>query len=183
MVGRGDELVPQAQSAPNRQIGSAATLPLSLTRAGARPAAGPEAFMETKESFDRGPVVGREPRLLDAALYNKSHLLLVHAERDYLFLPLRRIQYLAVMDREEVIFIDGYGDRRIELAWRHFRPQARNALTETVPYTVEIYRPRGFDTIKHLQADFFEAIHHLDQRERESRRGGKAKVQPLPLRH
>lgn len=138
--------------------------------------------METIESFVRGNALNREPRQLAASLYNRAHLLLTHAERDYLFLPLRRIQYLAVMDREEVIFVDGAGDRRIELAWRHFRPQARDALTDAVPYTLEIYRPRGFDTIKHLQADFFEAIYQLEQREKHSRRAGKASVSSLPSR-
>lgn len=139
--------------------------------------------METIESFERNSALNREPRQLTASLYNRAHLLLAHAERDYLFIPIRRIQYLAVMDREEVIFVDGVGDRRIELSWRHFRPQDRAALTEAVPYTLEIYQPRGFDTIKHLQADFFEAIYQLEQREKYCRRSGKAEVRTLPSQH
>ncbi len=139
--------------------------------------------METIESFERGTALHHEPRQLPASLYNRAHLLLAHAERECLFIPLRRIQYLAVMDREEVIFVDGVGDRRIELAWRHFHPQARGALTDAVPYTLEIYRPRGFETIKHLQADFFEAIYQLEQREKHSRRAGSAEVRTLPSRN
>ncbi|MFO7582609.1 hypothetical protein [Guyparkeria sp.] len=139
--------------------------------------------METIESFERGPVVRREPRLLGAGIYNKVRLLFVHANRDCLFIPIRRIQYLAVMDDEEIIFVDNLGERRIELAWRHFRPQVRDALTDPVPYTLEIYRPRGFRTIRHLQGDFSEAIYQLQQRKKRTQGAGKADVRTLPPRY
>ncbi len=139
--------------------------------------------METIESFERGPVIRREPRLLGAGIYNKVRLLFAEANRDLLFIPIQRIQYLAVMDDEEIIFVDDLGDRRIELAWRHLRPQVRDSLTDPVPYTLEIYRPRGFRTMRHLQGDFSEAIHQLRQRRKRVQPASKAEIRRLPPRY
>lgn len=138
--------------------------------------------METIESFERGPAVHREPRLLGAGIYNKARLLFAQSGRACLFIPMRRIQYLAVMGDEEIIFVDNLGDRRIELAWRHLQPQVRDALADPVPYTLEIYRPRGFRTIRHLQGDFSQAIYQLEQRKKRTRQDGKATVRPLRSR-
>jgi hypothetical protein len=122
------------------------------------------------ESFQRGAEIGRASCRLRAQTYNLMRLLLARAG-DSLFVPIRPMQYLAVVDAEEVIFVDGQDRRWIELAWKDFRPAARSALDEPVPYEVVYYRASGRGTAPRISAEFPRAIGLLAERDR-SVRGG-----------
>ena len=98
--------------------------------------------MIVEESFYRPPELSREPRTLPAETYNLAHLLLKRAATGCLFVPLRGMQFLAVLDNEEFIFVDREGRRMIELAWQHFAPQTRHALDEPVSYEAVYTRRR-----------------------------------------
>jgi mRNA-degrading endonuclease RelE of RelBE toxin-antitoxin system len=117
-----------------------------------------------KESFRRGPELGRELRSLPAAIYNRTRLLLQRSGQDCVFVPIRSMQYQAVVDAEEIIFVDGIGPRLIELAWREFRPQRRDALDEPVPYQQVRYHPRASETLLRLQVEFAAALSQTAQR-------------------
>jgi hypothetical protein len=122
-----------------------------------------------EESFYREDEIGREARTLPAATYNLAHTLLAHALRGCsgegcLFVPIRSMQYLAVLDREEFIFVDREGGRMIELAWQNFNPRARSSLDEAVPYEAVYYLEQGRETMKRLQGEFFLALKQLAQK-------------------
>ena len=111
-----------------------------------------------REDFHRGPALGTEPRCLPAALYNLAHTLLARSGEACLFVPIRSMQYLAVMDAEEIIFVDGQHRREVVVAWRHFKPQARASLGDPVAYEAVYHQMEDRETLKRLQGEFARAV-------------------------
>lgn len=111
-----------------------------------------------EESFYREEPIATEQRTLPAAIYNLAHTLLAQSGRDCLFVPIRSMQYLAVLDREEFIFVDREGGRLIEIAWQHFDPHGRNALADPVPYEAVYYLPQAMETMKRIPSEFHKAL-------------------------
>lgn len=103
----------------------------------------------------------REPRQLPAKIYNAAHLLLEHSKEGVVFVPIRTMQYLAVIDHEEIIFLNGEHKNCVEIAWQNFHPQWREALTEPVPYEAVYYNPDAKETMKRLHAEFPPALQAL----------------------
>jgi hypothetical protein len=120
--------------------------------------------MIVEETFYRRDVVAREPRTLPAATYNLAHVLLARAANGCLFVPIRGMQYLAVLDNEEFIFVDREGGRMIEIAWQHFRPGERTALDAPVAYEAVYYSASGIQIMQRLQSEFHKALMLLEQR-------------------
>ncbi len=75
------------------------------------------------------------------------------------------MQYMAVLDAEEFIFVDSQNKAWVELAWQHFRPQARAALDERVPFEVVHYLPQAVETMKRLPGEFHKALLVLAERD------------------
>lgn len=122
-----------------------------------------------QESFERGPALARMASALPAATYNLTRILLAASATGCVFVPIRSMQYLAVVDREEIIFVDSQYKRWVAVAWRGFQPQVRAALDEPVAYQAEFHTPEGPDIQRRLQADFHGALELLAARRRPSR--------------
>ncbi|KPK39067.1 MAG: hypothetical protein AMJ69_06680 [Gammaproteobacteria bacterium SG8_47] len=121
--------------------------------------------MRTRETFYRpDQELGREASSLSASLYNLAHVLLRNSGESCLFVPIRSMQYLAVFDAEECIFVDGHNRHQIELAWQAFRPSARATLSDPVPYEVVYYVPTAFDTHRRVLAELEPALELLHRR-------------------
>lgn len=120
--------------------------------------------MIVQETFYRREETGRELRSLPAGTYNQAHLLLSRASEGCVFVPIRSMQFLAVLDREEFIFVDREQRRWVEIAWQHFRPGERSSLDEPVPYEAVYYSPEAHDTMKRLQGEFLKALTDLQGR-------------------
>ena len=103
----------------------------------------------------------REPRYLPAAVYNTAHLLLEHSKEGVVFVPIRSMQWLAVIDREEIIFLDSENKNWVEISWQNFRPQQRSTLTEPVPYEAVYYKPDAGENMKRLLGEFPPALKAL----------------------
>src|SRR4030067_2643842 len=97
--------------------------------------------MIVEETFYRPAELSREARTLPAEIYNLAHVLLKRTAGGCLFVPLRGMQFLAVLDDKEFIFVDREGRRMIELAWMHFAPQVRQSIDETGFYDAVFYSP------------------------------------------
>ncbi len=134
--------------------------------------------MIVREQFRRGGAIGCRVTRLPASIYNRMRLILRRCERDCVFVPIRSMQYQAVIDEEEVIFVDGLGPRMVEIAWQDFRPQDRSALDEPVPYQIVVYHEKAQDTLRRLQAEFGAALRQLEQR-LESGRGSTREAQVI----
>jgi len=118
-----------------------------------------------QERFYREREIARTPAYLPASTYNLAHTLLARAGA-CLFVPIRSMQYMAVLDAEEFIFVDSQNKAWVELAWQHFRPQARASLDERVPFEVVHYLPQAAETMKRLPAEFHAALELLAERQK-----------------
>jgi len=116
-------------------------------------------------SFERGSEIGRELRTLPAEHYRVIHLLFTRKEGDSLFVPIRTMQYLGIIDRDEIVFVDGQGPRMIELAWRDFQPSEREDLRAPVTYTCVYYNEKGREIMNRLQSEFFKALELMEERQ------------------
>ena len=117
------------------------------------------------ETFWRGDELAREARMLPATTYNLAHTLLTRSPNGCVFVPIRAMQYLAIVDQEEVIFLDGQGTREIEISWQEFRPKERASLTDPVPYQAAYYSLTARGTMLRLQGEFFRALQLLESRQ------------------
>ena len=120
--------------------------------------------MIVEETFYRPPELSREPRTLPAATYNLAHVLLKRAATGCLFVPLSGMQFLAVLDAEEFIFVDREGRRMIELAWQRFAPQVRRSLDEPVSYEAVYYSPASAEVMRRAPGEFHKALRELEQK-------------------
>lgn len=116
-------------------------------------------------SFERGKEIDREVRQLPAGYYRKILLLFSRSRSKTLFVPIRAMQYLAIVDQEEIVFVDGQGPRIIELAWRDFHPGEREDLRAPVSYTCIYYEEKGLRNMARLQGEFLKALDQLEHRQ------------------
>jgi len=128
----------------------------------------------TTETFFRPTEITREWVTLPAPLYNRCRLLLTRCPTQCLFVPIRSMQYLAVIDPEEIIFVDnqgyahrdGQGGRLIVLAWKTGLTASRDSLTEPVPVEIIYYEPNGHDTQRRLMSEFPPALALYEERQK-----------------
>jgi hypothetical protein len=125
----------------------------------------------------RDPELTREPQFLPAATYNLAHSLLSRSPSGCLFVPIRTMQYLAILDAEEFIFLDGERKCWIDVAWQNFQPQRRVSLGEPVAYEAVYYRPSSSGLMARLLAEFPRALTDLAAK---GRFEGSAQVLKFP---
>jgi hypothetical protein len=118
-----------------------------------------------EEHFYREEEIARKSWSLPADTYNLAHTLLARAGK-CLFVPIRSLQYMAVLDAEEIIFVDSQNKAWVELAWQHFRPQTRASLDEPVPFEVVHYLPQAAETMRRLPGEFHQALRLLADRQK-----------------
>ncbi len=121
--------------------------------------------MIVEETFYRADELRRRTSAMPGTTYNLAHQLVARSPQGCVFVPIRSMQYLAVLDAQEFIFIDSQGDRHIELAWLGFHPQARTALDEPVPFDLVYYRSQGEDTMRWLPVEFYKSMLQLSERQ------------------
>jgi hypothetical protein len=120
----------------------------------------------SSEIFFRRKETAREQVSLPAPLFNRCILLLHRATTAHVFVPVRTMQILAVIDTEEIIFVDnlayavekGHGGRLIVLAWEFKSPGPRDSLTEPVPIEVVYYGPERHEIHRRLLGEFTRAL-------------------------
>ena len=105
--------------------------------------------------------ISREARHLSASTYNLAITLLSRCPTRHLFVPIRSMQYMAIVDHEEFVFIDGERKCWVDIAWRDFNRQARDALDQPVAYEAVYYRENMAAVMKRLQSEFPAALQTL----------------------
>ena len=78
-------------------------------------------------------------RTLPAGVYNMARALVARSPQGCVFVPIRSLQYLAVLDDEEFVFVDSRYPSAVAISWQGFRPQARSGLDDAVPYRQMFY--------------------------------------------
>ena len=112
------------------------------------------------EIFFRREETAREQVTLPAQLFNRCLLLLNHAPTANVFVPVRSMQLQAVIDQDEIIFVDnhgyavkdGHGGRLIVLAWEMAFHSPRDSLNEPVPIEVRYYGPERHEIHRRLMS-------------------------------
>lgn len=117
-----------------------------------------------EERFLRHPELARETRFLPANTYNLTRLLLTHTKDGHVFVPIRAMQYLAIMDAREMLFVDGQHKSWVQIAWCNFRPGARDSLADRVAYEAIYYEPGAREIMQRLQGEFAKALQLLARR-------------------
>lgn len=111
----------------------------------------------------RDPPRAREFRTLPAATYNLIRKLQGRAS-GALFVPVRSMQFLAVADAEEIVFVDHLHKELAVLSWTHFNPQARESLEDPVRFEALYYREDALALMRQLQGEFHRALLQLENR-------------------
>ncbi len=106
------------------------------------------------ETFQTGPILGTEKRQLPAATYNLMRTLFHQCNHSCLFVPVRSVQYQAIIDEIEVSFVYTHRRSHIEFCWRKFKPQQRESLDDSVPYEFVYYDPQALETMQRMQGEF-----------------------------
>jgi hypothetical protein len=126
--------------------------------------------------YREAPIL-RESRHLPAAVYNLAHLLLARSGKPCMFVPIRSMQYLAVIDHEEIVFVDRELPGQVQLAWQNFHRQERNALDQRVEFETAFYTQESLQVMSRLMSEFHKAMQAMAGKERIA---APAAVLPFP---
>ncbi|HBV21483.1 MAG TPA: hypothetical protein PKM20_11405 [Nitrosomonas sp.] len=96
----------------------------------------------------------RESRELLADTYNLAITLLARSDGKHLFVPIRSMQYMAIVDADEFVFIDGERKCWIDIAWQNFQRKNRTALDQPITYDAVYYRENLSEIMMRLQREF-----------------------------
>ena len=125
------------------------------------------------ETFFRPPQLACERLTIPSALYNLCRLALSRGDGDCVFAPVRAMQIQAVIDRAEVIFVDGQdyavqdgtGGRLICLAWVFRHEAGRDSLMEPAPIELLYYREDARELHNRLIGEFGRALEACVERQ------------------
>ncbi len=141
------------------------------------------------ETFFRPAEIARERVNLPAPLFNRCLLALNHATTRHAFVPIRSMQYQAIIDDSEIIFVDnqgyavseGQGGRLIVLAWDVALRSARDSLSAPVPIEIIYYNSDGHEIHRRLMGEFPKALDRYEAIQKEGR-GENVTASVLPFR-
>ncbi len=128
-----------------------------------------------RETFFRLPEHARERSALPAAVYNGLQLLLKKSGCESLFIPIRSMQFQAVVESGEVIFMDsqggyahrdGMGGRLMRIAWQPLPATERASLNGPVPCEIVSYFAGFKEAQRRLMSEFPPVLRRLLQHQR-----------------
>jgi hypothetical protein len=126
------------------------------------------------ETFFLPAEVERRSWSTPADIYNLYRALLGRSATGNVFVPIRSMQFMGVMDGDEIVFVDSQsyavsenqGGRLILVAWQFVGPRDRESLSDPVACEVVFYEKNSNDIQLRLIAEFRQALVLLDQRYR-----------------
>lgn len=104
-------------------------------------------------------------RELPAPTYNLARVLLRKNDQGPVFVPVRSMQYLAIIDDKEILFIDGNFRNQVAVAWTDFQPQLRSSLQAPVQYIAHHYRDDSREIMARLQSELPTALSNYSNRQ------------------
>lgn len=115
--------------------------------------------------YREAPIL-REERHLPASVYNQARVLLANANAASVFVSIRSMQYLAVIDAEEIAFVYREFPSQVQLAWQDFQRNERQSLDERIGFTVAYYTEESRQMLNRLMAEFPKAMQMLSDRQK-----------------
>jgi hypothetical protein len=144
---------------------------------------------DTQSFFIPDEFFCQQTRLLSQT-YNLAHVLLNRSRSDHLFLPIRSLQYLAIIEKNAFWFVDSLayavrgneGGRLIRVSWHPLKnANEREGLTQHMDCRVIFYGEDMSEIQNRLNTEFYQSMLQIDQRHRETL-NTDCKVSILPLR-
>ena len=129
------------------------------------------------QSFFKPKVFSSQTSRLVSTTYNLAHVLLNRSESDHLFIPIRSLQYLALIEKDAFWFIDSMayavqddeGGRLIKISWHPLIPVSqREGLTQHMDCEVNFYGEDMSLMQTRLNNEFYQAMLQIDQRHRDT---------------
>ncbi len=114
--------------------------------------------MYQRKEFYRGEKLGNESRTLSATTYNNLKRLFKRSEESKILVPVRKMQYLAVVKKDEIVFVDIHLQSVIEFAWYSFQPHSRIGLSSPVDFQFCWYNIKAQETMQRMPNEFSGAI-------------------------
>ena len=130
----------------------------------------------------------QESRLLSQT-YNLAHVLLNRSKSNHVFVPIRSMQYLVIIEKESFWFVDSLayavrgdeGGRLITVSWHPvISANEREGLTQNMDCHVIFYGKDMSEIQRRLSSEFYQSMLQIDQRHRDSLTSN-SKVSILPL--
>jgi hypothetical protein len=143
-----------------------------------------------RETFFRPEEHSRERSALPADIVNVMRTLLNRGGGSCLFVPIRSMQYQAVVERDEIVFVDaqggyahqdGEGGRLIRIAWLPAPAGERDSLSAPVSCEMVYYFPDLKDVQRRLLAEIRPALEQFSRRQTEPA-GTAVERRVLPFR-
>ena len=133
------------------------------------------------ETFFLPAEVEREKWTVPAGIYNLYRSLQARSETGNVFVPVRSMQIMAVLDRNEILFVDSLsyavsddvGGRLVLLAWQFDTSHHRDALIDPMPCDIVFYRQKNSDLQLRLVSEFRQAMELLYRDEQIPAEGAK----------
>lgn len=127
------------------------------------------------ETFFLPKEVERKQWSAPAEIYNLYRSLQLRNQTGHVFVPIRTMQFMAVLDKNEIVFVDSQsyavskdeGGRLILITWQFVESNDRDALTDPVPCEVVFYEQNNRDLQLRLVSEFRQALELLDRRYRD----------------
>ena len=129
----------------------------------------------TKETFFLPREIERKDWSVPAEIYNLYRSLLNKGTTGNVFVPIRSMQFLAALDRHEIIFVDSLayavsdnqGGRVILISWKFPVHDERDSLGAAVPCEVVYYARKDTTAQLRLVTEFKQAMELMDKRYRD----------------
>ena len=126
------------------------------------------------ETFFLPKEVERKQWSVPAEIYNLYRALWQRNLTGHVFVPIRNMQFMAVLDKNEIVFVDSQsyavskdeGGRLILVTWKFAESIDRDALADPVPCEVVFYDKYDSTLQLRLVSEFRQAMELLDKRYR-----------------
>lgn len=131
---------------------------------------------DTQSFFTPDEFSCQQTRLLSQT-YNLAHILLNRSKSSHLFVPVRSIQYLAIIEKDAFWFVDSLayavrgdeGGRLIRVSWHpQLKTGEREDLTQHMDCKVNFYGKDMSEIQNRLQSEFYQSMRMIDLRYRDS---------------
>ncbi len=114
--------------------------------------------MQYQERFYRGDTLGTEMSTLSAETYNDIRRLISRHDNPQVFIPVRSMQYMAVVSEKEVLFVDIHIQRVTELSWSGFQSNDRGSLDSPVSFSCAWYNSKAQEGMHKAPKEFAESL-------------------------
>lgn len=114
----------------------------------------------------RDQAIHRESRTLPAETYNLARSIQARTPHGLAFVPIRSMQVLAVLDKDEFVFLDSQYRGWAMLAWQCFRSDERESLEDPVAYDLTYYEESSYEAMQRLPREFHQALQAMASKDR-----------------